>query len=144
MTDRARAWSRAHWLIGVLGLVGFLGSGLQMHYGYGHLQGADRATHLSFRSIHIYLLFSSLLNLGVAAGVGRSERPWAALVAACGSVLVLAGPILLGIAFLTEPMVQSLDRSFTRLGVVVCTVGTLLLSVARSSRGRQAGTEDRD
>lgn len=105
-----RTRSRAHWLIGTLGLVAFLGSGLVMHYGYAHLQGMDRATHLSFRSIHIYLLFSALLNLCVAPSAGPVTRGWAGGAAVLGSVLVLSGPVLLGIAFLEEPLDPSLDR----------------------------------
>ena len=142
--ESSRWRSRAHRLVGTLGVLGFLASGLRMHFGYGHLRDFDAATRLSFRSIHIYLLFASLLNLGVAPGaVLRLASSRRRLVETIGSVLVLAGPFLFGIAFLREPLLPSLDRSVTRLGIIACAMGTILMALVHGGRDRPSALRRR-
>lgn len=92
--------------------------------------------------------FSALLNLCVAPSAGPVTRGWAGGAAVLGSVLVLSGPVLLGIAFLEEPLDPSLDRSVTRLGVVACAAGTMLMTAGRwrrrRGRGRWPGARESD
>ena len=134
VSRRARA---AHGIVGAAGVVGFLCSGLYMHFGLAHLEGLDRATHLSFRSIHIYLLFASLLNLAVAPGARWPARRWAATLTLIGSVLLLSGPFVLGAAFIREPLVPDLDRPLTRLGVIASAAGIALLTLGRLGGDRE-------
>jgi len=134
----SRLAARAHWIVGALGVLAFLASGLDMHLRHDHLAGFDRATRLSFRSIHIYLLFASLLNVAVAPRVAPAARRWAAGAAAVGSLLLLAGPPLLAAAFWREPLEPGLDRNLTRLGVMASAAGLALLTAAQLGRRRSA------
>jgi hypothetical protein len=86
---------RAHRVVGILGVLAFLASGLDMHFRHDHLRGLDMATRLSFRSIHIYLLFSALLNLGFAfvkepleSGMHRVFTSFGVYASALGTVLL--------------------------------------------------------
>ena len=128
--DPAARRCRAHRVVGLLGVLAFLASGLEMHFRYGHLRSFDMATRLSFRSIHIYLLFASLLNLGVSLGARAHEAPWQRRVAVVGSALVLAAPFLLGVAFVTEPLADGAHRTVTSFGVYAAAGGTALLAIA--------------
>jgi hypothetical protein len=124
-----RFLGRAHLLVGAAGVVGFLCSGLYMHFGLAHLHGLDRATRLSYRSIHIYLLFSSLLNFVLAPRL-KGRRTRSSAVSLVGSVLLLAGPPFLAAAFILEPLLIPLDREFTRIGIVVSAAGALLKTLS--------------
>jgi undecaprenyl pyrophosphate phosphatase UppP len=131
------ARGRAHRIVGILGVLAFLASGLDMHFRHDHLRGLDMATRLSFRSIHIYLLFSALLNLGFAYGERVHDVKWRARVAAIGSGFVLIAPLLLGIAFVKEPLESVEHRAFTSFGVYASVLGTVLLTIASASRTRR-------
>jgi hypothetical protein len=134
----------AHWAVGTLGVLAFLASGLQMHFEYGHLRGFDRATRLSFRSIHIYLLFAALVNVAIAPSIRSSTGRASRTMALIGSLLVLAGPPCLGVAFIKEPLDVSLDRDVTRAGVIICAVGVMLLTashwLSRAPTAKQGAT----
>ena len=131
---------KAHWIVGIAGVMGFLASGLYMRFGEVHLEGHDRATRLSFRSIHIYLLFASLLNLAFARYADRSMRRWIRAVSLLASVFVAAAPALLGAAFVREPLVPDLDRNLTRLGVYAAVAGVALRSFVQIADGRPSRT----
>jgi FtsH-binding integral membrane protein len=131
------ARGRAHLVVGILGVLAFLASGLDMHFRHDHLRGLDMATRLSFRSIHVYLLFSALLNLGFAYGERVHEVMWKRRVAAIGSGFVLIAPLLLGLAFVKEPLASAEHRVFTSFGVYASVVGTVLLTIASAPRVRR-------
>lgn len=138
---------RAHQIMGFAGLAAFIASGLLMHFCYRHLAGFDRATHLSFRSIHIYLLMASLVNValipwhadrrGVIDG-HAPRRSWrlrtAEILASLGALLAAASVILLAAAFMREPLIDDLERPLTRYGVSCCAAGVLASLAGRSVR----------
>lgn len=124
-----------HLIVGWAGVVAFLLSGQYMDRRLDHLRGMDDATRLLFRSTHIYLLLTSLLNVAVGFGLPRGPARWRRWVGYLGSALVLAGPVLTAAAFLTEPWLTGLDRPYTRPAVYGCFAGVLLLGLARLRRG---------
>ena len=87
-----------HWVVGLVGVIGFLGTGQYMDRCYDHLRGMDDAQRLLFRSTHLYLLFGSLINLALGLYL-RPVRGWRRWVRAVGSVLVLASPLLAAVRF---------------------------------------------
>lgn len=124
-----------HLIVGWAGVVAFLLSGQYMDRRLDHLRGMDDATRLLFRSTHIYLLFTSLLNVAVGFGLPPELIRWRRWVRLLGSALVLAGPVLTGAAFLTEPWLSGLDRPYTRPAVYGCFAGVILHGLARLRRG---------
>lgn len=58
---------RIHFWVGVVGMLAFVCTGQYMHIFHNHLEGMADAPRMLYRSAHIYLLLSSIINL--AAGV---------------------------------------------------------------------------
>ena len=147
---------RLHLLVGLAAVVLFLLTGLHMHFRYDHLRGMTDASRLLFRSTHIYLLFSGLLNLalglylpvpeaggGAAGGTaeGQGTAGWSMLRDA-GSVLILIGPLLFLAGFLREPFLGALARPFSRPAIYAALAGMALHWLA-SLRDDRLATPDR-
>src|SRR6185369_10697482 len=90
-----------------------------------HLRGMDDARRLLFRSTHIYLLFTALVNLALGLHL-RPACGWRWWLRAPGSLLVLSSPFLAAAGFFTEPWLTDLDRPYTRPAVYGCFAGMLL------------------
>ena len=117
---------RLHLTVGLVGVVGFVATGQYMDLAHDHLRGLDDATRLLFRSTHIYLLFSALLNI-VLGLYWRSRPPgWRSWPSVAGSVLLLAAPPLLAAGLLTEPWLSGLERPFSRPAIYASLAGVLL------------------
>jgi hypothetical protein len=126
---------RVNLILGILGVVAFLATGQYMDRRFDHLRGMADAPRLLFRSAHIYLLFSSLLNLLVGAYWAPGRSSLRRGLQGIGSVLVGLGPIVFIVAFLREPWLHDLARPFARLGIYASFAG-VLLHVAGNSRSR--------
>jgi MFS superfamily sulfate permease-like transporter len=126
---------RLHLLVGLATVALFGLTGLYMHYRYDHLRGMTDATRLLFRSTHIYLLLSGLLNVALGLYLPEGGRPDgsslrdpgpATTIRAIGSGLVLLGPLLFLAGFLREPFLGGLARPFTRPAVYAALAGIAL------------------
>jgi hypothetical protein len=113
-------------LLGLAGVVAFLASGLYMDRFYGHLRGMADGPRLLFRSAHIYLLFSSLLNLLLGSYSTPARSRLLRALQGAGSALVVMGPILFAVAFLREPWLAGLARPFARWAIYASFAGVLL------------------
>lgn len=131
---------RLHLAVGLIALAAFLASGFYMRLGPDRVPSLDDATRLLFRSSHIYLLFAALLN--VVLGLYSEPAPggWRLWIRRAGSLLVLAAPVLLGMAFLREPWLTGLDRPYARPAVVGSFVGVLCHLVSRTRAGARPST----
>src|SRR5687767_3427493 len=117
---------RVHLILGIAGLVAFLATGQYMDHRWDHLSGMADGPRLLFRSAHIYLLFSSLLNLLLGIYWTRGRTGLRRGLQAAGSVLVAIGPLLFIVAFLREPWLRDLDRPFASWGIYGTFAGVLL------------------
>ncbi len=127
-----RTVRRIHLALGLVGLVAFVATGQVMDLRHGHLRGLADGPRLLFRSAHIYLLFSALVNL--LLGVYLTPAPTRARRAlqAGGSLLVAVGPPLLLWAFFREPWLAGLARPFSRPAIYASLAGVLLHVVGRA------------
>jgi hypothetical protein len=114
-----------HLAIGLVGVIGFLGTGQYMDKLHDHLRHMDDARRLLFRSTHLYLLFGSLVNLGLGLYL-RPANGWRRIVRTVGSVFILATPVLAAAGFFSEPWLTDLERPFTRPAAYGCLAGMLL------------------
>lgn len=121
---------RVHLWVGLLGVGAFLASGLYMDVRYDHLRGMDAETRLVFRSTHIYLLLTSLLNL-IAGLYVRTAPGWRGWLQGVGSILLVAAPVLCGVAFLREPWLSEVARPFSGPANYAAFGGTLAHALAR-------------
>src|SRR5215212_7337081 len=99
---------RLHLIVGLTGVLLFLASGLYMHFEYNHLRGLDDGKRLLFRSGHIYLLFSAILNAMLGLHLRPAVAGWRRLVQTVGSMLLLVATVLCSIGFLVEPWLSGL------------------------------------
>lgn len=125
---------RIHLAWGILALVAFTVSGQVMlrHIPPLHLLSAD--VRLMYRSRHIYLLGSGIANVLLGLYVVPRQNLWQRGMQYAGSALLLAAPVLLGMAFLAETG-HGLDRTWrSTRGLQAMLGGTLLHFIAAVRR----------
>lgn len=93
---------RVHLLAGALGVLAFVITGQIMLRHQPPLDGLGDSVRLMFRSRHIYILASGLVNLMLGVYMERAAG-WRAGVQTAGSTLVLLSLPLLIWAFAAEP-----------------------------------------
>lgn len=124
--------------VGILALAAFAASGQVMlrHVPPMHLLGDD--VRLMYRPRHIYLLGSGIANVLLGLYVAPRRELWRRGIQYAGSLLLLAAPLLLGLAFVTETG-HGLDRTWrSALGLQAMVGGTLLHFIV-AARGEDAG-----
>jgi hypothetical protein len=121
---------RIHKVVGIIGVLAFLATGLFMRRYPGGLASLDGGIRMMFRSRHIYLLLASLLNLGLGTYSGPSATTWRRYGQILGSSPILAAPPLLLVAFFREPSRPELGGPFTTSAVIGLFAGTICHSLA--------------
>lgn len=116
---------KVHLVWGILFVGVFLWSGTHMKAGFPELYHGDHAVRMLYRSAHIYILFSALLNLA-HAGAGnelvRGARGW---IQGISSLALMGANVLFLAEFLNIPdrMVEHRDLVFW--GVVLSLSATV-------------------
>jgi hypothetical protein len=116
---------RAHLLVGALGVLVFLGTGLYMRWGFPDLYAGNEALRYMYRANHIYLLLGSLVNVVLGIYLVAPESGWRAVLSRAGSVFAVISPMLLAYAFFTEVPKASPERVLTALGIVSLAAGVV-------------------
>jgi len=99
-------WQRAHWITGTAALVVFLLTGAYMRsIRVPPVPQLDDVTRAVYRSRHLFILLSALVNLALALAPSSNQR--ARQIVSAG---VLVTPILFLTAFIVEPA-QGIHRS---------------------------------
>lgn len=119
-----------HVAVGVGGVIAFLATGQYMDRVHDHLRGMDDARRLLFRSTHLYLLFTSLVNLVLGLHL-RTAAGWSRWVQGAGSLLLLTAPFLTAVGFFTEPWLTGLRRPFSTPATYCCLAGVLVHAAGR-------------
>jgi drug/metabolite transporter (DMT)-like permease len=126
----------AHLIIGWLGVVVFLGTGQFMRMRFPDVYVDDEALRYIYRANHVYVLLASLVNIVLGMYCKVSDRPWRVWAARVGSILVMASPIILVLAFFIEAPNVTPDRVLTLLGVIALGAGVLGHVVGYRETGR--------
>jgi len=139
---------RIHLAVGVLTVVVFLASGQYLRFHSPPLTAVEDGTRLLYRSRHIYILASGLVNLVLGLYVRARVAGWRKTTQAVGSALLALAPILLLLAFLNEPgRGLHADLWQSRFGLFALFGGSLLHAIAsignpaEKRQGNAAGTE---
>jgi hypothetical protein len=119
-----------HAAAGVLFLLVFLGTGFYMHARFPGAYREDPAIRMMFRSTHIYILFSALINILLGAHSMPPPIRWRRALQTAGSAFLLASPFLFTAAFFIEPQRRDLGRTLTLPGVVLSLAGVLFHAIA--------------
>jgi hypothetical protein len=124
----------SHQVIGILTVIVFLLTGQYMDFHQPAMPELDRGVRMMFRSTHIYILVSGLLNIAIGTYLGYSKTRWRKALQLVGSYLILAGPFLLVAAFFYEPVHTDLRRPITEPAMIGLLAGTLCHMVGGTAR----------
>jgi hypothetical protein len=119
----------AHRWVGLATIGLFLVTGALMRQHHVQLLAVDSALRMLFRSRHVYLLFSGLLNVSVGLRFGLPSSGRGSRMALLGSLLILASPVLLAAGFFLEPMRSGEAGRTSGFGVFAAFLGVLLYSL---------------
>ena len=127
----SRQMPRVHLTVGILTVVAFLGSGPYMRIRVPAMAVLEDGLRMMYRSRHIYLLGSGLVNLMLGLYVHTWAAGWRKRTQTAGSVLLLAAPFLLLLAFINEPgRGVRADLWESSFGMFALFGGTLLHAIA--------------
>jgi hypothetical protein len=130
-----RTLKAQHLLVGVAGVLVFLGTGAYMATHFPAAYGDSESIRYMYRANHAYILLASLINLAIGL-YRRDTRPgWRGLLARIGSTLVLAAPAVLVYAFFAEPPRAVPERPATLIGIAMSLAGVLLQWPNRARSG---------
>ncbi len=119
----------SHFTVGVLFLVLFLLTGGYMFTNFPELYAGREEVRMMFRSTHIYILMSALINLMVGNYLLNSANIDFLKLKRLASLFILVAPILLFVAFVYEPPEYLIDRPISFWDVISLFVGVLLHTV---------------
>ena len=91
-----------------------------------HLVGMPDAPRLLYRTRHIFILLSGLLNLGIGAYFTYREETWQRTTQLFGSLLIFAASILFVIGFFCEPNLTNLRTPLSHYGAYAIAAGAIL------------------
>jgi DMSO reductase anchor subunit len=128
---------QVHLWMGLVALVVFLATGQYMDRWHDHLRTMEVTPRMLFRSNHIYLMWSGLLNLLLGLYFQPCRSRWMMWLQSLGSILILAGPLLLTWAFFSEAWLPvGLLRPYAKPAIYIAFGGTLVHGVAALMDGR--------
>ena len=127
------ALRRIHLILGLLTIVAFVLTGQYMDRVHDHLRLMDPTPRWLFRSGHIYLLFSGLLNCLLGVAKAFKPDPWRKGLAGIGSLALLTTPPLFLIGFFREPWIGGFDRPFARQAIYLSLAGVLFYMLAHTT-----------
>ena len=118
---------RVHLTLGLVFVAVFLATGAFMRVRFPGAYQGDPTMRMLFRSAHIYILLSALMNVMVGLYMqGRTGR-----LQRIGSVLLLLAPVFFLFAFAIEPEPGRVYRPYAELGAVSAAVGTIFHLIGR-------------
>ena len=126
---------RFHLIVGLTVIVVFLLTGQYMEYVHNRL--LPDGTRMLYRSRHIYLLLSGLLNLILGLYFVPQPRGWRRTIQIIGTILIVLSPGLLLAGFFSEPHKGPGQTMLAPLGIFAVALGTLfhLISSLRHNEG---------
>jgi hypothetical protein len=114
-----------HLIFGVFVLVVFLLTGKYMDVYYNHMVGVSDAPRLLYRTRHIFILLSGLVNLGIGIYLSYRQQLWSKILQWLGSLLIVTASLLFITAFFYEPKLMNLYTPLSHWGTYTIAIGTL-------------------
>lgn len=130
--------NKVHLAFGALLILAFLLTGQFMDRFYNHLEGMPDGPRMLYRTRHIFILLSGLLNLGIGTylrvrrDLRRSICQW------CGSASIMAASTLFVVAFFYEPTLSDLKTPLSHWGAYVIVAGVMLHIISGVGEERDA------
>jgi hypothetical protein len=125
-----------HLIFGLFLLVAFLLTGKYMDVYWNHMVGVSDGVRMLYRTRHIFILLSGLLNLGIGIYFSYRQQLWRKALQWLGSGLIVVASLLFITAFFYEPKLQNLYTPLSHWGAYTIVAGTfchLFSGVQKSS-----------
>jgi hypothetical protein len=123
---------RFHLIVGLMVVVIFLLTGQYMEYVHNRL--LPDGTRMLYRSRHIYLLLSGLLNLMLGIYFVPQPREWRRTIQIVGTILIVLSPGLLLAGFFSEPQRGPEQTRVAAFGIFSIALGTVMHALAQLRR----------
>lgn len=117
---------KAHLIFGICILLAFLLTGQYMDKYYNHMVDVPDGPRLLYRTRHIFILLSGLLNLVIGAYFTYRIQTWRRTLQLLGSLHIFAASLFFLIAFFYEPHLSDLHTPLSHWGTYTITAGTVL------------------
>ncbi len=122
---------KIHVILGLVFLGTFLCTGVYMKLNFPGLYEENETMRMMYRSTHIYLLMSSLINIALGSyfvPANSGVRMYGQVLA---SILLLVSPVLMLLAFVVEPAQMAIERPYSFWGVLFLVIGVNLHMLLR-------------
>lgn len=133
---------RFHLIFGIVVVLIFLLTGQYMDKFLHHLAGMPDGPRMLYRTRHIYILLSGLLNLGIGTYFSYGVTRWRRILQFLGSGLIVAATALFIAGFFSEPKLAGLETPWSGQGIYLIAYGTLLhlfSGLGQKNRGGSGG-----
>lgn len=127
---RQQTLRRILFLVGIVGAITFVATGVYMDRSLDHLVGMPDGPRALYRSAHIYILFSALLNASLGLYFAQSETRAARILQYLGSAMVVASLAFFVYGFVVETPRAEIERPIVRDGIYLSLGGVILHVVA--------------
>ena len=115
-----------HIIFGIAIVITFLLTGQYMDRYLNHLYTTPDFERMFYRSRHIYILLSGLLNIGIGAYFSYRVGRLRIALQLLGSLMIVIASVLFVVAFFYEPPKASFYTPFSRQALYLTLNGTLL------------------
>jgi len=122
-------WRRTHWIVGTATLAVFLLTGAYMRWiRVPPVPQLDDVTRAVYRSRHLFILLSAVLNLALAMAPSATQRARQLV-----SIAVLVAPVLFLTAFAIEPAHGLHGAPFSQIALyLLFAAAVILVRVAKT------------
>jgi hypothetical protein len=114
---------QVHRMVGLAAVAGFLLTGAWMRTHFPEAHHDDPGTRMMYRSAHVYLLLSGLVNLAIGLYWRDAPGRWRGRLQRAGSLLVAAAPAAFALGFFLEPAPEVLVRPWCLRGAKLMLAG---------------------
>ena len=115
-----------HLVFGIVYLVVFWLSGAFLKFIIWDVVADDDLLRVLYRSSHVYILMSALINIAISVYLSSSTTPKEQVLQGLGSMLILISPLLLSYAFFLVPKLSVDVNGVIFIAVVSLTIGVIL------------------
>ena len=130
-----------HTVVAVLFMLVFIATGQYMRHSFPEAHQGNDTMRMLFRSAHIYILLSALINGAIS--INYIALPgWRGRLQFVASLAIAIAPVVLLLAFLVEPRPDRLDRPFALAGIVLALSGVLAAGLANFRAGAITRRDD--
>lgn len=116
---------RLHLIFGILTVIFFVLTGQYMQRYLGRLEGMEIGMRLLYRTRHIFILMSGLLNIGIGAYYVPRVGGWQRWFQRIGSTLLVAATGFFTAGFFIEPPIRDFHTPWSHWGAYSVLAGTL-------------------